>query len=37
MATPTRPKPPGKDPVKVDAKHYKVEFEDDKGNRPTFR
>jgi quercetin dioxygenase-like cupin family protein len=30
MATPVRPKPPGKDPVKVDPKHYKVEFEDDK-------
>jgi hypothetical protein len=30
MATPSRPKPKGKDPVKVDAKHYKVEFEDEK-------
>ena len=30
MAAPTRPKPSGKDPVKVDAKHYKVEFEDEK-------
>jgi len=30
MATPVRPRPPGKDPVKVDAKHYTVEFEDEK-------
>jgi hypothetical protein len=30
MATPTRPKPTGKDPVKVDPKHYKVEYEDEK-------
>jgi quercetin dioxygenase-like cupin family protein len=30
MATPTRPKPTGAGPVKVDPKHYKVEFEDDK-------
>jgi quercetin dioxygenase-like cupin family protein len=29
MATPSRPQP-GKDPVKVDPKHYKVEFEDEK-------
>ena len=30
MATPARPKPPGQDPVKVDPKHYKAEFEDEK-------
>ncbi len=30
MATPTRPKPEGKDPTKVDPKHYSVEFENDK-------
>ena len=30
MATPARPTPPGKDPVKVDPKHYTVEFEDDR-------
>jgi hypothetical protein len=30
MATPARPKPTGKDPVKVDAKHYKIELENDK-------
>ena len=30
MATPTRPKPAGADPVKVDPKHYTVEFENDK-------
>jgi len=30
MATPARPKPPGQDPVKVDPKHYSIEFENDK-------
>ena len=30
MATPAKPKPPGKDPVKVDPKHYTVEFENEK-------
>jgi hypothetical protein len=30
MATPAKPKPAGKDPVKVDSKHYSVEFENDK-------
>ena len=30
MATPTRPNPSGADPVKVDPKHYSVEFENDK-------
>jgi quercetin dioxygenase-like cupin family protein len=29
MATPSQPQP-GKDPVKVDPKHYKVEYEDKK-------
>jgi quercetin dioxygenase-like cupin family protein len=30
MATPTRPMQPGLDPVKVDAGHYAVEFENEK-------
>ena len=30
MATPVRPTPVGQDPVKVDPKHYTVEFENDK-------
>ena len=30
MASPARPKSTGKDPVKVDPKHYTVEFENDK-------
>src|SRR5450755_559435 len=30
MATPAKPKPSGADPVKVDPKHYSVEFENDK-------
>jgi|ERR1700680_3740461 len=30
MATPSRPKPTGPDPVKVDSKHYTVELENDK-------
>jgi hypothetical protein len=30
MATRARPKPSGADPVKVDAKHYSVEFENEK-------
>ena len=30
MATPPKPKPSGADPVKVDPKHYTVEFENEK-------
>ena len=30
MATPAKPKPSGADSVKVDSKHYSVEFENDK-------
>lgn len=29
MATPSRPKPTGQDPVKVDSKHYTVELENE--------